>query len=493
MSKTPNVCFVRPEVTALWDEYILIRDALAGEVAVKAAKTKYLPKPNAADKSPENEERYKALLARAVFYSVSRRTLAGLLGQIFAVDPVVKIPKVLERLQADATGTGLGLTQLSKKNCGFTIAYSRGGYFTDFPDVAGGASVADIQNGVVRPTIFSYSALEIINWRTKEIGAEEVLSLVVLVELYCIEDDGFEVKNALQLRVLKLESGFYTHEIYREVSPTLVDCYKLPKGKFKLFSKTYPKGPRGESLTRIPFYFTGSENNDPLPDTPSFYDLASLNMAHYRNSADYEEAVHWIAQPTLVLTGLTESWVKDVLKGEANVGSKSGIALPVGGDAKLLEASEKTMIKEAMDTKEKQMASLGAKWVEKEKVERTATEASIDAAIESSVLQTVAKNNSEALQKALQHAAFLLGSSEVVEFSLNTDFEISRLTAEDQRMYVENWTKGATSWKEMRNGLRRAGQATEDDDKVKAENQADKEKALETEQKFSPKQPISVQ
>jgi hypothetical protein len=142
--------------------------------------------------------------------------------------------------------------------------------------------------------------------------------------------------------------------------------------------------------------FIGSENNDANPDNPNMYDLASLNIAHYRNSADYEEACYIVGQPTPVLTGLTEQWYKDILGGCVNFGSRGGIPLPVGASADLLQASENTMIKEAMEIKERQMVALGAKLVEQKQVQRTAFETKVEATSEGSILSSSAKNVSNA-------------------------------------------------------------------------------------------------
>src|SRR5688572_7112190 len=102
-----NVSFVRPELSKVLALYYLIRDCLAGEPTIKEARTKYLPMPNASDKSPENMARYVAYLLRAVFYNVTRRTLAGLLGQIFMRPPVVKVPASLDVVVKDVDGEGL--------------------------------------------------------------------------------------------------------------------------------------------------------------------------------------------------------------------------------------------------------------------------------------------------------------------------------------------------------------------------------------------------
>lgn len=491
----PNVAFIRPELAKLMPMYHLIRDAVAGEPTVKAEQEKYLPIPNAADTSPENKARYKAYIARAVYYNVTRRTLLGLVGEVFKKDPEVKVPVLLDPLIANATGSGINLTQLAKKALSLNIAYSRGGIFVDYPTIEaedgeseGSTTVADLESGKVRPTLYVYAPYEIINWRTTDRGAEEILSLVVLFETFITEDDGFEMKTSAQFRVLRLDeqSGIYVHELWREPMPTPNDGTKIKKGNFQNPVVTYPKDANGQPLRDLAFTFFGSENNDSVPDNPNFYDLASLNMAHYRNSADYEESCYIVGQPTPVLTGLTEEWVNNVMKGVIAFGSRGGIPLPTGADAKLLQAEPNTMLKEAMDTKERQMVALGAKLVEQQEVQRTATEAALESSSEGSVLASATKNVSAAFEWALKWAARLVGQPDTgVKFELNTDFDIGRVSKEERDATIKEWQSGAITFKEMRTVLRRAGTATEDDDKAKASIETDTAAAMAMEQTFN--------
>ena len=477
----PNVAFIRPELSKLLPQYYLIRDCISGEPTIKGAKALYLPMPNAEDQSKENKARYENYLKRAVFYNVTRRTLNGLVGQVFMRDPVVKVPSLLNSVVENASGTGVSLLQQSKKTLSLTLAYSRAGLLVDYPEVPeGGATVADLEAGRVRPTITTYSPQEIINWRLTERGAEEILSLVVLAESYTFADDGFEMKNAAQFRVLKLdENGEYVMEIWSEPTPTAWAGDKTPKGNFQRTKEIRPKGADGLPLREIPFTFVGSENNDPQPDNPNLYDLASINVAHYRNSADYEESCFIVGQPTPVLTGLTEEWVKDVLKGTVAFGSRGGIPLPVGGDAKLLQATENTMIKEAMEAKERQMVALGAKLVEQKQVQRTAFEAKVEATSEGSTLSSTAKNVQAAYAWALKWCAKFVGVPDTaIVFELNTDFDIARMTPEERAQAIKEWQTGAITFEEMRSVLRKSGTATEDDAAAKEKIAKDTAEAM---------------
>jgi len=473
ISTIPNVTFMRQELAELLPLYSLIRDCLSGEPTVKAAGTKYLPTPNPNGEKKDEEKRYDNYKKRAVFYNVTRRTLAGLIGQVFMREPVIKVPADMEKLVENATGTGVSLIQESKRAVAFVLAYARAGVFVDYPEAPPeGATKADIDSGKYRPTINVASPFAIINWRVKPDGAEDKLSLIVMAESYVSADDGFEMKNSLQFRVLRLnEADEYVQEIWREPNaPSLWNGRDYPS-KVKMFHRgqtIIPKDSAGASLKEIPFSFIGTDNNDPNPDHPNLYDLASVNIAHYRNSADYEEACFVMGQPTVAMVGLTQEWVETVLKGVVAFGSRGGIPLPVGGDAKVLQAGENTMIKEAMESKERQMVALGAKLVEQKEVQRTAFEAKVDATASSSVLASTTKNVSAAFLWALKWATKFTGGSEAeIEFKLNTDFDISRMTPEERAQAIKDWQAGAITFEEMRNALKASGIATEDDVEAK--------------------------
>ena len=445
----PNVQFTRQEVSLMLPKWRLIRDCLAGQEAIKNATTDYLPKPNPTDTSDENSVRYRQYVERAVFYNVTQRTHGGLVGQVFRRDPVLECPTEIQALVDNIDGGGVTLDQQGKKALGEVLGYGRCGLFVDFPSVNGAASVADMKAGLIRPTITLYDPWSIINWRVRQVGAKKLLSLVVLCEDYTAEDDGFEMKMRKQWRVLSLGSdGAYRVDLWRgDTSDGLV------------LSTSFPKDAAGNALTEIPFVFVGSVNNDPALDLPPMYDMAVLNVAHYRNSADYEEACYIVGQPTPYFSGLTKDWVDDVFKKRPiQLGSRAAIPLPEAGKAGLLQATENSMPKEAMELKEKQMISLGAKLVEQSTVQRTATEARQEEASESSILSSCAHNVSAAYTQALQYCwKFLSTETSNILYKLNTDFELSKLGAAEIQQVVLNWKDGAVAFVEMRDTLRKAG------------------------------------
>ena len=449
----------RDELIDYLPDYELIHACINGQRMVKAHGDTYLPRPNPHDKGDENLARYNSYLKRALFYNVAQRTLSGFVGEVFGTDPVCELPPGLEILKENADNAGLTLTQFAKRAARYTLAMGRAGIFADYPAV-NDASRADIESGRVRPFLKIYDVAEIINWRTETLGAKTYLNLVVLEELYDTQDDGFIVNRKLQYRVLRLNNGVYTVTLYRDGKPVT--------------DEIMPTDAQGNPFTEIPFTFIGSENNDSEIDHPPMLDLCEINIAHYRNSADYEESIYMAGQPTPVISGLTEEWAKDVLNDKIVLGIRGGLMLPENGDAQLLVMESNTAAYESMTHKEEQMVRLGARLIEENEVERTATEVVIENNSETSVLADVARNVSAAIKYALEICGRFTGDNVAeLKYELNTDFKIARMTAQDRQQLLMEWQAGAVSYTELRQNLHQSGVARQDDAVAKAEAEAD--------------------
>lgn len=460
---------VREDLIAVLPKYQLIRDLLKGELAVKAATTKYLPVPN--EKVKAEDPRYKAYILRAVLYNVTHRTVEGLVGQVFLRDPVIEVSDILQHVIDDANAADMSITQMAKMTVTHTIAYGRAGLFTDYPSVDGIVSKEDLINGVIRPTINFYAPWDIINWQRQKVDDRNLLTLVVLREIKTIETE-FEITADVRYRVLRL---------IRENENRLCTSVQLwaktePGGDFVVIENYILCDATGQPLREIPFDFVGSNNNDDLIDDPPIYDIASLNIAHYRNSADYEESAFMVGQPTPVFAGLTEHWVNEVLKGDIVLGSRSAIPLPEKGTAMLLQADPNTLARDAMDHKEGQMYALGAKLVQERVIEATATEVEIQNSSENSVLSTAAKNVQSAFLQALHRAAGFIGEAvDDIKFELNTNFDLTTMTADETRIGAELWANfSAITTSEVREILRRSGLASLTDEEYLIQVVADK-------------------
>lgn len=464
MKKDKGVAFVRKEIQQMLPQWTLIKDCLKGETAVKDKGFTYLPYPSTnSDEFCETDSRYVAYKNRAVFLNVTRRTIYELLAQVFIKDPTIDSQsdnKMIQYLIDNASGNGVSLIQCAKQSLKYAIAYAYGGVLVDFPQTEM-LSKADFDRGTYRPTITPYSPFTIRNFRVEDHGAEERLTLVVLKESYYeFDSDGFELKEKPMLRVLRLINGVYTQIIYYNTSDIPHnDDYE----KKKVIT---PTDCNGNTLDYIPFYFIGMENNNPYPDNPIMYDLASLNIAHYRNSADYENTMFIAGQATLVISGLLGNKSLPVGSSEPvlRLGSEHAISLANGGTASLLQAKSDSGLAESMEKKEKQMSAFGAKFLDSDNVAKTAYQVKVENPSQGSILANCADNVSNAYTKALKTAHRICGLDDSkVMFELNTDFEYNRVGSDEQNFFINAWITGAISFSEMRSYLKRAGTATDDD------------------------------
>lgn len=414
-----NVTYERQDYKAALSRWRLVRDACKGSETVKARGAVYLPQPSAHDDSDENAKRYEAYLGRAVFYNATGRTKGSLVGAVFRTWPVLTLPKLLEYVAKDIDGQGVSIYQQSQSVIGHLLETGRHGLLVDYPTVeAGTVSQADMTSGKVRPTVASYAAESIINWKTKKVGGQHVLSLVVLRETYDEDtEDGFGVEQKDQYRVLRLnEENRYQQEVWRQEG-----------GGWTINDDREPLDGAGRPWTVIPFQFLGSENNDTSIDESPLYDMAEINVGHYRNSADYEEAAFLVGQPQPWMSGLDEQWRDHFEETGIYLGSRAPWLLPVNGSCGVWQAQPNTVAKEAMDAKERQMVALGARLIEKGSAVKTATQAEAETAAEHSALSLIVSNVSEAYTQCLNWMAQFLNVSGEIEYTLNQDFTQANL------------------------------------------------------------------
>ena len=450
-------------------EWTLINDCIKGQKQVKSKRELYLPKPSG-DLDPEYAEtRYKAYLTRALFYNGTGRTADGLVGQVFGKDPDIALPPELQPYEADIDGYGTSITQQSKLTLKQNVSIGHGGLLVDYPKADKVVTLADVRQGKYRPRILNIDADRIINWRIVNIGGESKLEMLVLQEEIVTSDDGFEMETEPRWREYRLRQdngGLYvTVTVWKENngdSGSNKEQFVIESGPDRVIAG-------GKNLDTIPFVFFGALNNEPTIDKPPMLDLANLNIGHYRNSADYEESVFIVGQPTPVFTGLTQDWVDNNIKGKVVLGSRAAIGLPENSTAELLQANPNSMPYEGMKQKEDQMKSIGAKLIEPGFTKTTATQVLVDASSESSILTTATENVSVAYETALKFFILFLGGSpeQEIVFQLNTDYDVDRMDAQERAQLILEWQSGAITWDEMREALRLAGVATEDNEEAK--------------------------
>jgi hypothetical protein len=465
MAKNGNVKFKRAEVERAEKIYVLISDALDGEIELKdtSKQAKYLPIPSSCKNASVNDASYKAYVTRAVYYNVTQPTRDALVGQLFLRAPVVEVPPELEPMINNINGEGLNLSQLVRKLANYVLPFGRAGLLADFPKTEGDVTIGQIKSGEIQPIIKLYEPWSIRNWLVQKVGNAKKLVLLVLDEAYetTPEANEFDIEIKIRQRVYRLINDECSVTVYEDEKQT---------------SSHIVNGSDGNPLDVIPFEFVGSENNDAEVDSPPFYNLAILNLAHYRNSADYEESCFLLGQPTLATSGLTQEWVDMNFAGGITLGARGSIPLPEGGKAELLQVEPNTLAFEAMGHKEQQMISIGAKILKPtSNVERKQSEIEIEAASSRSILLTIKSNLELAMLACMKHAANFIGvDGEAIKLELNDNFDLQSMAPEQIRFLIELYKENTICFEEIRDNLLRSGLANLDLATVKTRLTEDK-------------------
>lgn len=456
-----DVSTARQEYSKALPAWDLVEDAVAGDQAVKNKRETYLPKPNPLDKSKENDTRYDQYLQRAVYYNATGRTLGGLVGLAFGKFPEISLPSALEFLKDDVSGTGIGLIQHANGTLSSIMKSGRAGLLVDYPTTDSNISAAQQEQLRIRPTITLYSARNIVNWRTERLNGQTILTMVVLREKN-EKIDGYKIECEDQYRKLSLEDGLYTVEVFRKGAGA---------SGWNVEERYEPKQGTGARWTEIPFAFIGAADNDVGIDPAPLYDLAVLNIAHYRNSADFEESAFFVGQPQVWMSGLDEGWVKLLNEQGIYFGSRAILPLPLNGQAGLIQAQPNTLAREAMQDKEKMMAAIGARLIMSGSAAKTATQQDSEDTVAHSVLSLACDNVSAAYKRALAWVANFARVTGELEFSIPTDFTKRTVDVTELQTLLQYVQAGKLPESELWSRLRQVGIISSDksDDDLREE------------------------
>lgn len=433
-----------PKYNRLINSWSVVRDVVNSDVK------KYIP-----DIDPSDRQRSKLYRDNAHFTNFTGRTKSGLVGSIFRKEPHISLVKEIQYLEDDCTGYGETLQKFCQEVTGEVTMLGRYGILTDFPKVEEGLTAYDIERLDIKARFSKYPTESIINWNEQRINGKYQLSLVVLLEVSdALDDDGFTWKEQKQYRVLRLINGVYVQELYNE-DEELIDSY-------------IPTDASGKTWEYIPFEFIGSEDNDADTDPLPLYDLAMLNIGHLKNSADYEESVFVCGQPMLTISSdlSAQEW-EAANPGGIKIGSRKGLQLGPGGNARFLQASPNVMADEAMRRKEQQAIMIGAKLITPTVSNETAEAARMRYSGETSILTVIAHNIEDAIVKSIWHALRFTTASwdsyenEDIILTLNDQFFDVMLDANTIMAQIQLAEKGIIAVTDVRTLLRKHGHIEE--------------------------------
>lgn len=427
-----------PDYTAQATTWQKCRDVVAGEDAVHARGEEYLPR-----LTEQSSRDYAAYVQRTPFYNATARTIDGLVGMVLRKEPQIDAPSSLDSILKDVTLTGCGIPELSESLLREVLTVGRVGALVEYPlQVMGPLTQAQAAALNRRPYATLFQAEHIINWRVERVNNAMQPVMIVLAESVTEWLNDFESLEIKQRRALLLIEGVYVQRVYQQLEVDWV-----------LVEEVVPLM-NGAPMDYIPFVPFGPLRNSMECQKPPIYDLATLNLSHYRTIADYEHGAHFTGLPMLFLAG--------VMLGEnekVQLGSQSAVvSTDPNSDGKYIEFTGQGLqsLKDRAAEKEAGMAAIGARMLAPEKagVEAMGTLAMRHAG-ESAVLSTISKMVGAGLTRMLQIMADWEGVKAEALVTMNADFVDLSLTAQEIAALVSAWQSGAISYETLFSNLQR--------------------------------------
>lgn len=421
-----------PEYDEAAPKWRRARDVVAGQDAVHKAGEEYLPRL----KDQQGEE-YEAYKKRATFFGATKRTVQALHGMVFRKAPAFEMTESdqMAELMADVTLSGIdsaGLSAMVTREC---LEVGRCGVLVDFPPVqTEGVTVAQAQQMGARPFCVLYKAERIINWRSQRVNNRQALTMVMLEETRTVQVSEYETGAQAIIRVLLLREGAYWQEVWTK--PEKATEWTLESAVQPLMG--------GKALPYIPFQFFGAEENSGHVCDPPLLDLVDLNLSHYRSTADVEHGAHFAGLPTAVISGYQAQENEKLY-----IGSATAWVFPnPDAKAEFLEFTGQGLgaIETRIKAKEQQMAVLGARMLAPDKAAAEASKTlEIRQSGEVSALAAMANTVSQGLTRVYAWLAEWAGMPGDVRCTLNTDYMVQGLSAQEITALVGAWQSGAIS------------------------------------------------
>ena len=380
-------------------DWAVIDALLGGTPAMRAAKTKYLPQ-----QPRESDDDYKYRLSTSTLFPALERTLAVMSGKPFSKQITVAetVPSQVQDLLSSIDDKGASLHAFAFRAFREMVGHGFGGILVDHTKTDGQAkTVADAKRMGARPYWVHYKHGQILGARFQQGAAGLQMTLLRLLET--VEEEDGEYGSAMVEQVRVLRPGAW--EIHRKGK----DGWEL-----------HDSGTT--TLDRIPFVFLLANPIGPMESRPPLKDLAYLNVKHWQEQSDQDSSTRFARKRLLVFTGLNS-------QDEIVAASDMAVKLPQGATAEVVQGSAEsvTVGRTELAALEQQMIQTGAELLVATPGQRSATEASNDAAANKASLQSLVEDFEDAVDQCLQFTADWLKAGDGGAVSLFKDFAAATL------------------------------------------------------------------
>ena len=385
----------------------VVRDIAAGSRRLRERSTEYLPQHPA-----EEAKNYQIRLKRPTFFNAFRKTIEGLVGMVFRVNPQLgeDVPAVIQQHWENIDKEGTHGDVFCRQLLDDGLEAGHAAILVDYPALQNpkGVTLYDERKQDIRPYWVHIHKEDIINFRTiRGPSGERILQQVTL--------------------------RFTTHEAHGRFGDRVVVRYRVYRlvpvdGAVTVQWETWEEdesgtprvsGPSGTiaKLERIPLVPVYGKADGYLTSTPPLLDLAYRNLLHYQTNSDYFEGLYMGLVPVAVFTGIEA--------GQAAIGPHSAVYLPTGASFGYEETSGNSFgaARQALEDLKGEMAVLGLALLQADtRAAETAASKRLDKAEKDSALSVAARGLQDAIEAALAFHAQYLGLADGGSVKVNRDF-----------------------------------------------------------------------
>lgn len=451
-------------------------------------------------------EEYWRYVQHAHFFPGASRAREGMVGLLVKDEVAVVAPDSMSEFTADVTSSGSpqGVDEFVSQALYEIMTTGRCGVLTDYPPRPRGSdgresgvpNQRDAELLGIKPMWRLFTAEQIINWRMDKVRGREILGLVVVEENTVIAPDAAALDEFAWIPVRQwrvLDRAMPPAELAGKVpQETMAGDQKVYRvrfftvgqdGSFVVSQDIWPLV-NGKLSEEIPFEFIGARDCTPKCDKPPLYDVITVNVGHYRNSAALEHALFFCANPMGYIFGYDPEEEMEAQELERPGASRTPPKWVMGSsrmlvlknkDAKagVLSATAESVsaLSERIEVKRLEMAALVGRLLATEKnvAEAQGTE-KIRRQGEQGVLSSIAGNVSDALTRCLCRARDYMGIKGEVSVSVPTQFWDSGITAAEATAIADLWMKYKLIAKsDVRQQLRDSGFVTRSDEDIDEE------------------------
>lgn len=402
-----------------------MRDAEAGEEAVKDKNEEYLPKPSGFNGQADGGSKmYEAYKKRAQFPDILQPTLAGMVGVIHRVDANVtglEEGKPLAYMWEKCTRDDqLPLEVFHRRITSEILLMGRYSIFTDVPS----GDDPNVNWEVGLPYFVGYGAEQLINW------SEFERDLYVLDESRKVRgNDEFAWEDEKRFRVLRRKNGAYTVQVFAgeqvETGGPLIS----------------PMARAAKTIQEIPLVVVGPrELSSRIVEQPPLKGVAKASMAIYRLDADYRHQLFNTGQETLFVIGSEDT--------PKVVGSGVVIGLPIDGSAMYVgpKGIGISAHRQAIMDARQDANAAGVKLFDTQSKAESGEALRLRSSAQTATLTSIAQTSAAALERALRYAAVFVGQDpEEIVVKPNLQFVDTKMSPQEAGELVTVWQSGAIS------------------------------------------------